>query len=65
MQKFKYSLNAYFENVKIDKQFLVHEIVILIRPPDKSVLLKIIFLISQPKHMLWVLKRTVSLSQFF
>ena len=28
------------------------------RPPDKSVYLKIIFLISQPKHMLWVLKRT-------
>ena len=29
------------------------------RPPDKSVYLKIIFLIYQPKHMLWVLKRTV------
>ena len=29
------------------------------RPPDKSALLKIIFLISQPKHVLWVLKRTV------
>ena len=23
------------------------------------------FLISQPKHMLWVLKRTVSMRQFF
>ena len=32
-----------------------------IRPPDKSVHWKIIFLISQPKHMLWVLKRTVSM----
>ena len=32
------------------------------RPPDKSVYLIIIFfVISQPKHMLWVLKRTVSL----
>ena len=28
-----------------------------LRPPDKSAKLKIIFLISQPKHMLWVLKR--------
>ena len=27
--------------------------------------LKIIFLISQPKHMQWVLKRTVSLRRFF
>ena len=27
------------------------------RPPDKSVEQKIIFLVSQPKHMLWVLKR--------
>ena len=32
------------------------------RPPDKSVHLKII---SQPKHMLWVLKRTVSMRRFF
>ena len=31
----------------------------------KSALLKIIFLISQPKHMLWVLKRTVSMRRFF
>ena len=35
------------------------------RPPNKSVLLKISFLISQPKHMLWVLKRTVSMRRFF
>ena len=26
---------------------------------------EIIFLISQPKHMLWVLKRTVSMRRFF
>ena len=31
----------------------------------KSVHQKIIYLISQPKHMLWVLKRTVSLRWFF
>ena len=28
------------------------------RPPDKSGYWKMIFLITQPKHMLWVLKRT-------
>ena len=31
----------------------------------KSAYQKIIFLISQPKHMLWVLKRTVSMRLFF
>ena len=35
------------------------------RPPDKCAYLKIIFLISQPKHKLWVLKRTVSMRRFF
>ena len=35
------------------------------RPPDKSAYWKIIFLISHPKHMLWVLKRTVSMRRFF
>ena len=32
------------------------------RPPDKRAYLKTI---SQPKHMLWVLKRTVSMRRFF
>ena len=36
-----------------------------LRPPDKSAYLKIMFLISQPKHMLWVLKRAVSMRGFF
>ena len=31
----------------------------------KSVYQKVNFLISQPKHMFWVLKRTVSMRQFF
>ena len=31
----------------------------------KSVYQKINFLISQPKHMLWALKRTVSMRRFF
>ena len=34
-------------------------------PTDKSAYWKIIFLISRPKHMLWVLKRTVSMRGFF
>ena len=35
------------------------------RPPDRIVYLKIIFLPSPPKYMLWVFKRTVSMRQFF
>ena len=36
-----------------------------IRPPDKSAYWKPISFISHPKHMLWVLKRTISMRQFF
>ena len=43
----------------------VAQLVECYRPPDKSVYLKIIFLVFQPKQMLWVLKRTVSMRQFF
>ena len=35
------------------------------RPPDKSMSLKITVFISQPKHMQVVLKRIVSVRQFF
>ena len=35
------------------------------RPSDKSVYWKIVFFISHPKHILWVLKRTVSMRPFF
>ena len=35
------------------------------RPPDKSVYWKIIFFISRPKHMLRVLKRTISMRRCF
>ena len=38
---------------------------VCVRPPEKSVYWKIIFLITQRKHMLWVLKRTVSMRRFF
>ena len=34
-------------------------------PPDKMEQSKINLLISQPKHMLWVLKRTISMRLFF
>ena len=34
------------------------------RPLDKKMLLKNIFLISQPKHMLTVLKRTITMRWF-
>ena len=30
------------------------------RPPDKSVYLKVNFLIFQPNHLLWELKRTIT-----
>ena len=33
--------------------------------PDKECVTENDFLISQPKHILWVLKRTVSLRRFF
>ena len=35
------------------------------RPLVKSAKQKNDFLISEPKHMLWVLKRTVSMRRFF
>ena len=38
---------------------------IIDRPLVKSAYQKNNFLISQPKHMLWVLKRTVSIRRFF
>ena len=37
----------------------------IFRPLAKRVYPKFIFLISQQKHMLWVLKRTVSMRRFF
>ena len=35
------------------------------RSPDKNAYLLNNFLMSQPKHMLWVLKKSVSLRRFF
>ena len=37
----------------------------LLKPQDKSAYWKTIFFITHPKHMLLVLKRTVSMRQFF
>ena len=39
--------------------------VVCCRPLDMRVYQKINFLMSQPKHMLWLLKRTVSMRRFF
>ena len=49
------------------RNYLGQHVLVLLksRRPHKSAYLKIIFLISQPKHMLWVLKRTVSMRLFF
>ena len=40
-------------------QILYGLFILNVRPPDKSVYWKTILFISHPKHMLWVLKRTV------
>ena len=45
--------------------FFYHGVSAMGRPLVKSAYQKINFLISQPKHMLWVLKRTVSMRRFF
>ena len=44
------------------RQFLARD---YFRPPDKNVRLKLFFLISQLKHILWVLQRTVAVRRFF
>ena len=51
---------AILEYILYSTHFL--KIIFHSRPSDKGVQLKIIF---QPKHMLWVLKRTVSMRPFF
>ena len=55
-----------FTFIKINTMYSMSSYSIsFIRPLVKSAYQKINFLISQPKHMLWVLKRTVSMRQFF
>ena len=64
--RFEFHNCLILELLNLSMLYLCYNIVI--RPPDKSVYLKIILLIlliSQPKHMLWVLKRTVSMRRFF
>ena len=36
-----------------------------VRSQDKTLYWKSVFFMSHPKHMLWVLKRTISMRQFF
>ena len=53
-------------NSKLEQLHAFQEIDLLnIKTIVKSAQLKINFLISQPKHMLWVLKRNVSMRRFF
>ena len=49
----------------IDRPNVKLEAATVIRPPGKSAYWKTNFFISHPKHMLEVLKRTVSMRRFF
>ena len=51
--------NAFDILVKQKSELYATKVIIVARPPDQSVI-EIIFLISQPNHMLWVLKRSLS-----
>ena len=58
--------SAKFEKHKKRQVGMVEEFYLpLYRAPDKSAYWKTIFFISHPKHMLWVLKRNVSMRRFF
>ena len=58
----KYSLTTTKYDICFTLTF-VYKVIPAIRPPDKSAFWKTIFFISHPKHMLWVLKRTVIYKQ--
>ena len=53
------------EAVQLFNALLADLVSTVFRPLDKSTYLKDIFVNSQPKHMLWVLKRTVSMRLLF
>ena len=63
----------YIDRISIDlpimyfkvSQVKISKFDFFLRPADKSVYWKSIFFISHLKHMLWVLKRTVSMRGFF
>ena len=58
-------LNAAIFTDKKFAFFAIHDNHALVpygRPPDKSAYWKIMFFISHPKHMFWVLKITVSMT---
>ena len=50
---------------KLEKTLIGIPILSWFRPLVKSAYQTINFLISQPKHLLWVLKRTISMRRFF
>ena len=57
-------LNDFDKSDKIVGEGVLRMVLVLfvvVRPLVKSVYQKNNFLISQPKHMLWILKRTVSM----
>ena len=53
------------EYAEIECKSAVDNVIRVSRTPDKSVYWKTIFFISHPKHLLWVLKRTLSMRRFF
>ena len=59
------ALEATFINHNFSQQVLKMVRFVIVFRTLVSVYRKFNFLISQPKHMLWVLKRTVSMRRFF
>ena len=64
----RYVVEVWTNEIKLMSQnvhIVLVNCLLYVRSPDKSVYLKITFLISQTKHMLWVFKRTASARPFF
>ena len=60
-----YFLTHQFKHVLGAQNNFLFEMVLLSKPLVKSGYQNVNFLISEPKNMLWVLKRNVSLRRFF
>ena len=60
------SIDIFFSDEKANMSQLIRTCTVRTsRAPDKSAYWKTIFLISHPKHMLWVLKRTILMRRVF
>ena len=59
--RFLVNVDKIFDTIKVRdiSCYVLERFITFNRPPDKSGYLKIILPISQSKHMLWILKRTV------